>query len=65
MAQTILDDQNATITDTVTQDNALLSRISITSAEVKSVLQTLKLRKSSGPDTINDRILKELATPLS
>ena len=65
VAQTILDDQNATITDTVTQDNAFLNRISITPAEVNSVLQTLKLGKSSGPDTINNRILKELATPLS
>ena len=65
MAQTILDDQNALTTDTVTQDNAFLNRISITPAEVNSVLQTLKLGKSSGPDTINNRILKELATPLS
>ena len=53
-AQTILDDQNATITDTVTQDNAFLNRISITSAEVKSVLQTLKLGKFSGPNTISN-----------
>ena len=49
VAQTILDDENATITATVTQDNALLNRISITPTEVKSVLQTLKLGKSSMP----------------
>ncbi|MEW8548517.1 MAG: reverse transcriptase family protein [Candidatus Thiodiazotropha sp.] len=64
VAQTILDDHNATIPDNVTQDT-FLDTISITSAEVKSVLQTLKLGKSSGPDTINNRILKELAAPLS
>ena len=33
--------------------------------EVKSTLLTLKSGKSSGPDNINNRILKELAIPLS
>ena len=65
VAQTILDDQNTTIPDIVTQNNTFLDDISITPDEVKSVLQTLKLGKSSGPDTINNRILKELAIPLS
>ena len=65
VAQTILDDQNTTIPDKVIQNNTFLDDISITPDEVKSVLQTLKLGKSSGPDTINNRILKELAIPLS
>ena len=58
IAQTILDDQNTTIPDRVTQNITFLDGISITPDEVKSVLQTLKLGKSSGPDTINNRILK-------
>ena len=65
VVQTIPDDQKTTIPDIVTQNNTFLDDISITPDEVKSVLQTLKLGKSSGPDTINNRILKELVIPLS
>ena len=45
--------------------NTLDYTVSVTPEEVKSVLQTLKLGMSSGPDNINNRILKELAIPLS
>ena len=46
-------------------EDACLNIVSVTPEEVKSVLQNLKLGKSSGPDNINNRILKELAIPLS
>ena len=42
-----------------------LTNINFTSLEVKSVLESLQLGKSSGPDGINNRILKELSSPLS
>ena len=42
-----------------------LTNINFTSLEVKSVLESLQLGKSSGPDRINNRILKELSSPLS
>ena len=42
-----------------------IPNIIITVEEVRSVLQTLKLGKSSGPDNINNRILKEIAYPIS
>ena len=46
-------------------EDACLNTVSVTPEEVKSVLQTLKLGKLSGPDNINNRILQELAIPLS
>ena len=42
-----------------------LTNINFTPFEVKSVLESLQLDKSSGPDGINNRILKELSSPLS
>ena len=42
-----------------------LTDINFTSREVKSVLESLQRGKSSGPDVINNRILKELSPPLS
>ena len=49
-------------------DRPQLNSIIISTLEVKSVLQTLKLGKACGPDQVNDIILKEhcneLCTPL-
>ena len=45
--------------------NNTLHNIIITVEEVRSVLKTLKLGKSSGPDNINNIILKEIAYPIS
>ena len=42
-----------------------LTNINFTSLEVKSVLESLQLGEFSGPDGINNRILKELSSPLS
>ena len=45
--------------------NNNLNSISTSPPEVESVLKSLQLGKATGPDVINNRILKELATPLS
>ena len=63
--QIILDDTGATLPTLLLPDREPLNNITITNDEVRSVLQTLKLGKSSGPDNINNRILKELANPIS
>ena len=42
-----------------------LNSMSITGDEVESVLKALQTGKASGPDAINNIILKELAKPLS
>ena len=39
--------------------------ISVSSDEVTSVLTSLNIGKASGPDSINNRLLKELAQPLT
>ena len=45
-------------------DRPKLDTITITPLEVKSVLQTLKLGKASGPDKVNNILLKELCNEL-
>lgn len=42
-----------------------LQHISITPADVQSNLRSLKLGKAAGPDSINNRVLKELSFELS
>ena len=39
--------------------------ITFTPPEVESVLKSLKTGKAAGPDTINNRLLIELAQPLA
>ena len=63
--QTSLDERSATIPAMVNIIGPTLTNINFTSLEVKSVLESLQLGKSSGPDGINNRILKELSSPLS
>lgn len=63
--QTIIDDQRAHTPNMPTETVQSLSSIVISQDEVKSVLQSLKLGKSSGPDNINNKILKELSLQLS
>ena len=60
-----MDDSAAVLPDIAFPVVDTLNNIMITSEEVKTVLQTLKLGKSSGPDNINNRILKEIAIPIS
>ena len=63
--QTSLDERSATIPAMVNIIGPTLTNINFTSLEVKSVLESLQLGKSSGPNGINNRILKELSSPLS
>ena len=65
VSQTSLDDSTATLPNTDLPANDTLHNIIITVEEVRSVLQTLTLGKSSGPDNINNRILKEISYPIS
>ena len=60
--QSTVDDSAYSLTDDINQinDNSLES-ITITPAEVLDVLRTLHLSKASGPDGINNYILKEVA----
>ena len=57
--------KNAHIPIMPTENSQFLNSISISQDEVKSVLQSLKLGESSGPDNINNKILKELSFQLS
>ena len=62
-----MDESQASLpSDTPIPDNNLNS-ISTSPSEVASTLKSLQLGKATGPDAINNRILKEfnLATPLS
>ena len=62
--KTALDERSATIPAMVNIIGPTLTNIKFTPFEVKSVLESLQLGKSSGPDDINTRILKELSSPL-
>ena len=65
VSQTIIDDSSATLPNITFPVEDTLNNIMITVDEVRSVLQTLKLGKSSGPDNINNKILNEIAYPIS
>ena len=60
-----MDESQASLpSDTPKPDNNLNS-ISTSPSDVASTLKSLQLGKATGPYAINNRILKELATPLS
>lgn len=63
--QSILDETGATLPPSDFDRPHLLDSINVTPAEVEIVLRSLKLGKASGPDLINNRLLKELARPLA
>ena len=65
VGQTILDESKASLPPTVPPSDNSLNSILTSPAEVESVLKSLQLGKATGPDAINNRILRELATPLS
>ena len=64
--QSTIDDSANSLTDDRNEinDNSLDS-ITITPAEVLDVLRTLRLGKASGPDGINNHILREVALQIS
>ncbi|MEW8547708.1 MAG: reverse transcriptase family protein, partial [Candidatus Thiodiazotropha sp.] len=65
-SQTILDETNAILPDLIPSViNSELSTIVLSPLEVESVLKTLNVGKASGPNGLNNRILKELSSELS
>ena len=63
--QTVLDDHLASLPESVDRAGPTLNAIVFSRPENKEILNNLKLGKASGPDNINNRILKEAALPLS
>ncbi|MES9992770.1 MAG: endonuclease/exonuclease/phosphatase family protein, partial [Candidatus Thiodiazotropha sp.] len=63
--QTIIEEDNATLPPTLPLPTHKLDSISVTPDEVQLTLNSLQLGKAAGPDSINNRLLKELAQPLS
>ena len=60
-----MDDSNASLPSINHALPYKLDSISITSLEEEDILKTLKTGKAAGPDSIDNRLLKELARPLS
>ena len=63
--QTKLDENNASLPPDVPISENNLNSILTSPLEVESILKSLQLGKATGPDAINNRILRELASPLS
>ena len=63
--QTLLDDSQATLPQTVNNTTYKLDSIIVTPEEVRDTLKSLPIGKAAGPDLINNRLLKELAQPLA
>lgn len=63
--QTLLDDSASTLPDSINIVGPSLNDIQFTPLEVQGVLETLKLGKSTGPDNVNNRVLKEVSVALS
>ena len=63
--QTLLDESQATLPQTVTNTTYKLDSIIVTPEEVRDTLKSLPTGKAAGPDLINNRLLKELAQPLA
>ena len=63
--QTFLDDSASVLPDSTNCSGPSLDNIVFTQQEVQGILETLQLGKSTGPDNVNNRILKELSSTLS
>ena len=63
--QTSLDDTHASLPATPLENTNTLSSVILTQEEVHETLNTLNVGKAVGPDSISNRLLKELAVPLS
>ena len=63
--QTALNENNASLSADVPQPPYGLDSLSTEHQEVEMILKSLKHGKAAGPDSINNRILKENAFPLS
>ena len=66
-SQTNIDEANARITEEnfENKQSNTIESIHLSPLEVETCLKSLKTGKAAGPDTINNRILKEVAGPLS
>ena len=65
LAQTELDETQATLPPDITLPEHSLNFLSTSLFEVETMLKSLQLCKATGPDAINNRVLKKLAKPLS
>lgn len=63
--QSVLDDSNSSLPSINHIPPHKLESISISPYEVEDILKTLKTGKAAGPDSIDNRLLKELSRPLS
>ena len=63
--QTTLNEANASLPSIPPHSRHSLSSIIITADEVQSTLKSLSIGKVTGPDSISNRLLKELTVPLS
>ena len=61
----MLNDENVSLPELPLFDGVGLSNIAVTCDEVESVLKALPIGKATGPDGINNCILRELAHKLS
>ena len=61
VAQTELDETQATIPPDIPLPEHSLNFLSTSHFEVKTMLKSLQLGKATGPDAINNCVLKELA----
>ena len=65
-SQTILDETNATLPDQEPHaDRSQLSSIVLSPVEVESILKTLTVGKASGPNALNNRVLREISSERS
>ena len=63
--QTVIEEENATLPITFPLPLQKFDFMTVTPDDVESTLKTLQLGKAAGPGAMNNRILKELADPLS
>ena len=64
-SQAFLDESKGSLPETIDNPAYKLDSLTFTSYEVEQTLKSLPLGKAAGPDLINNRLLKELAQPLS
>ena len=65
VAQSELDETQATLPPDITLPEHSLNFLSSSPLEVETMFKSLQLGKATGPDAINNRVLKKLAKPLS
>ena len=69
IAQTVLNDNNATLLELLDPPYEQLHAINIMPSEIRNILRSLTISKASGPDLISPRLLREgadqLCIPLS